>query len=245
MNVYFSEEVGIGSSDSKSIDYCEEFIIVDMPWKPIIQKKRLWGKFLKKCDKRIRDVWNVGFLDYNIGLYHKKILRDCSKKEAIEEGLYQLRNSKYIKDILNGKKFDDVMIATEDWYQFVDDDSGKLVSLNPKFSVNVSTYKYMPKSSNPIDIPSNMYLAGYYVASTMGGVSMEASSETGLSAGKAILIKYNKKSMLPIKHTNRYLNDVDIPFAKTDEFLYNHDIPPISGSLLLLILISLIMLFIQ
>lgn len=86
----------------------------------------------------------------------------------------------------------------------------------------------MPNTQNN-DIPKNMFLAGYYVNSTMGGVSMEASCETGVNAGKKIIDKYNIKynGLLPIKHTNEILLEHTQPFIYFDKILYKLNLPPI------------------
>jgi hypothetical protein len=223
INLYFSEEIGLGDKE------CVEFVILDVPWQPIVQKKRRWKEgALGQCNEAIADIWNVGFIDNIIGSKIKKKLRDCSKAEAIEEGLYQLKNSEYIKTLLNGKSLDDVIIGIEDWYQFVDDkDTGKLISTNPKFSVNVGTRTLMPLNSNPDDIPSNMYLAGYYVTSTMGGVSMEASCETGLQAGKDLLDKYKIDNGDVIYHDEQYITIATAPLVALDKALYAANLPPL------------------
>jgi hypothetical protein len=200
-----------------------------MPWQPIVQKKRRWKEgALGQCNPAIADVWNVGFIDNIIGTKIKKKLRDCSKSEAIEEGMYQIKNSEYLKILLKGKSLNDVIIGIEDWYQFVDDiDSGTLTSTNPKFSVNVGTRTLMPLTSNPDDIPSNMRLAGYYVTSTMGGVSMEASCETGLQAGKDLLDKYRIDKGHVIHHDRQYLTVATAPLVALDNVMYMAKLPPL------------------
>lgn len=236
INIYFSELF-----DNTSL--CKEMVIIDMPWQPIIQKKRGWSSEIKShCNSLIKDIWNVGFLDNNKGLYHKKILSECTLKEAIEEGLYQIKNSKYIKKLEKNinKTFDEIFISTEHWNQFINDPlTGKLISTNPKFSINTGIMKYIPKSSQPNDIPINMYLAGYYVNNTMGGVSMEASCETGLNAADKILNKYAIKNntQLPIKHNVKYLSWFTMPFNIVDSFLYKFCI---SFLQLLIFIISII-----
>jgi hypothetical protein len=220
INIYFSRELG----------NCTELIIVDMPWKPIIQKKRQWrGNYLSNCDKNIKEVWNVGFLDNNVGLLHKKFLNQCSKKEAIEEGMYQLEHSQYVQNLLKGQNFRDLLISVEDWYQFIDDKNHHLISLNPKFSTNVGMEKYMP-NNHASDLPQNMYLAGYYVKSTMGGASMEASCETGLNAGQIVLQRHQYKSSydLPIQHNNKYISKIIAPLSYLDQFLYYNKIRPLT-----------------
>jgi len=226
INIYFSKKI-------KNID-CPQQIIVDMPWKPIIQRKITWSKnVMKQCsfnNKEIKEVWNVGFLDYNKGKYNNKILQECSIEEAIKEGLMQTKENEYVKSLFKqmGVTFDDIYIGCEHWYQFKNNSNGKLISTNPKFSINVNTMKYMPNSYNK-DMPTNMNLCGYYVNSTMGGVSMEASCETGLNAGKNIIDKYNLKynDILPIKHNNNLLSIYTFPLVYIDNILFHFNLPPI------------------
>ena len=244
INIYFSEKLN-------ESDECKEIVIVDMPWKPIIQKKRTWGeKYLKYCNinnRKIKDVWNVGFLDYVPGLYNKKILSDCSIKEAITEGILQVKNSEYIKKLLHekNKKFDDIYIGYDYWNQFIENKNGKIISENPKFSINVDTMNNMPITHNN-DLPTNMLFAGYYVNSSMGGVSMEASCETGLNAGKYIIDKYKLpyNDILPIKHQNENLSSLFIPFTILDKYLYKNKLSPITHYVNSVILVIFYFIFI-
>jgi hypothetical protein len=85
----------------------------------------------------------------------------------------------------------------------------------------------MPLTSNPDDIPSNMRLAGYYVTSTMGGVSMEASCETGLQAGKDLLDKYRIDKGHVIHHDRQYLTVATAPLVALDNVMYMAKLPPL------------------
>jgi uncharacterized protein with NAD-binding domain and iron-sulfur cluster len=246
INLYFSKKI-------KNME-CKQFVILDAPWQPIVQRKLNWSKkVLDKCyihNKKIKEVWNVGFIDYNIGTFNKKILRDCSLQEAIKEGILQIKQNDYIKNLFNkeGVTFDEIFIGYEYWHQFKNNSNGKLISQNPKFSINVNTMKNMPNCYEP-DLPKNMTLSGYYVNSTMGGVSMEASCETGLNAAKHILDKYNlvTNSVLPINHTNRCLTYLTYPLILLDKLLFYLDLPSIIkyvNSFYLLLCYFIILLFI-
>ena len=226
INLYFSKKI-----KDKT---CEQSVILDSSWQPIIQRKLVWDQnVLNKCsinNKKIKEVWNVGFIDYNPGTFNGKILRECSLDEAIIEGIKQVKNNKYIQQIFNnqGITFDEVFIGYEHWYQFQNDVNGKLICVNPKFSINVNTMKNMP-NCHENDLPKNMTLSGYYVNNTMGGVSMEASCETGLTAGKYIIDKYKLQSpynnILPIQHTHKYLTYSTYPFILIDKLLFYFNLP--------------------
>ena len=230
INIYFSKEI----TDVT----CPQSIIVDMPWLPIIQRKLSWSKdVMDKCyinNQKIKEVWNVGFLDYNKGKYNNKILRDCSLEEAIKEGLMQTKENNYTKSLFTkmGVTFDDIYIGCEHWYQFKNNSNGKLTTTNPKFSINVNTMKYIPNAANK-DMPTNLNLCGYYVYNSFGGVSMEASCETGLLAGKNIINKYSLKynEILPIKHDNKklvpYFIDYTAPLVFLDSILFYFNLPSV------------------
>jgi hypothetical protein len=244
INMYFSKKI-------TNLD-CRQEIIVDMPWKPIIQRKLTWDKdLMDRCHFngiKIEEVWNVGFLDYNKGLYNNKILSDCSLEEAIIEGVKQVKENPYIRSIIAeiNEDFDTIYIGAEHWYQFKNNSNGKLISTNPKFSINVGTMKNMPEAHND-DMPTNMYLAGYYVNSSVGGVSMEASCETGLIAGKCIIDKYGLKynDILPIKHDREYLSVFTLPLILLDKVLMSSGLPPITKYLnaVFIIILYILLLF--
>jgi hypothetical protein len=253
--MYFSDKFPLTVNNSKL--GCNEMILVDTAWKLIIQRKYLWGdKYLSKCKinsknsmNMVNDVINVGFLDNNPGEFNKKILSECSKEEAIIEGLMQFKNNKYIKEILAERNisFEDIFIGYEDWYEFKNDENNKLISTNPKFSTNLGLQKYMPKKAK-VDGLYNMYLTGYYVTTTMGGASMEASCESGLNGGIAVLYKYNLdvlgKDEL-INHNIELINYLTIGLVYLDKLLYKIGVGSINNvipSLLLIILYLLVIL---
>lgn len=240
INIYFSKKL-TGS------DICSESTIIDMPWIPIIQKKRNWEHHIfKNCDNRIKDIWNIGVYDNVKGL-NGKILSQCSVSEAVDETLRQIKTSIYIKRWLKeiNKTWDDIFLGTEYWYEFVDNKNGTIISKNPKFSINHGIMDNMPEN-NPHDLPNNMYLAGYYVNNTMGGVSMEASCETGFVASDLILKKYNikNKQIIPIKHNVEYVSKLTVPLVYFDKLLYHYKLQSLSEYLPALVLLIGYVLFI-
>jgi hypothetical protein len=164
-------------------------------------------------------------LDYNKGVLFHKILSDCSKEEAIEEGIYQFKTNDFMKRLFReyNTEFDEVFVGYEDWFEFRNNVDNKLISTNPKFSTNVGLLKYMPKTSN---------VEGLHVNSLMGGVSMEASCETGLCAGLSIIKKYNKKVVeYPIYHTNECITPLTGGLCFMDKILYKFNISNISNTI--------------
>jgi hypothetical protein len=63
----------------------------------------------------------------------------------------------------------------------------------------------------------------------MGGVSMEASCETGLCASLAVAQKYNSRIIdYPIYHQNEYITSMTKGLCYIDKLLYQHNLPKIS-----------------
>ena len=185
VNLYFSEPLGPNKN----------YVLINQPWQPIIETKRTkaWQKYIQgDCDSRIREVWNVGVLDYIPGIKHRKMQQNMTLSEAIDETIYQVKRDKYIQNLrtLDNKTFDDVFIGYE-----VNDTwtnrNGKIYTANPKFSLNPNCVKNLI----PIDPKqySNLWFAAYYcVPAFKNGVSMEASSGIGFTCGRLILKKYKK-----------------------------------------------------
>ena len=226
INLYFSIKL-----ENKIDLKCDEFVLTDTKWKLIVQRKHLWNdSILNKCsknNKQIKDVFNIGFLDHNKGVLFNKILSKCSKQEALQEGIYQFQTNDFVKNIFRqyNTTFEEVFVGYEDWFEFRNDEKNNLISDNPKFSTNVGLLKFMPKNAHPNDLPNNMFLGGYYVNSTMGGVSMEASCETGLCAGLLVVEKYKKKIIdYPIYHTNEYMTRLTSGLCYIDKYLYKNNI---------------------
>lgn len=243
INFYFNKKIKMD---------CQHIILEKEAWLPTIQQKVYWpDEIMKKCtfeNKEVKDVWNVAFLDYVPGMKIPKILRDCTLEEAIEEGLFQVKQNKYILEVMkkNEVTFEDAFLGYDVWHQYKNSSEtfpvientstplSKISDLNPKFSPNQGTMKFIPET-HPKDLPSNMGLCGYYVQNTYGGASMEASCETGLIAADYVLKKHKVKNetILPIKHENKYLTNTFVfkPWIKLDEMLYGRNMSPITKTI--------------
>lgn len=220
-NLYFTQPMGG--------DQCTEFVLVDTKWQLIIQKKRQWSAhIMSRCDALIKDVWNIGLLDYCMG-HNGKILQDCSIQEAITEGIYQLKNSNYMKQLLGNESFDSKILGYDYYHEFVDID-GKVRSLNPKFSTNVGSHHLQPKTSHPHDLPSNMFLSAYYVENTIGGASMESACTIGLTCANDIrkLEQLNQEHVYDHAEGSSYLTPLLAPLNLLDQGLYKTGLPPIT-----------------
>jgi hypothetical protein len=135
INMYFTKTI---SSD------CLHVVLIDEPWQPIIQRKKWPNEVMQKCRKDIQEVWNVGFLDYVPDKESGKILRECSREEAIQYGIRQIIKSRYFNELmsLNKVKYEDINAGYDVWYQFINSSTnfpytnntyGNLIAdLNPK-----------------------------------------------------------------------------------------------------------------
>ena len=229
-NLYFSKKLNID---------CDTFTLLEEPWIPVIQRKVYWSDaIINKCKTTINneivpilEVWNVGVLDYYKG-NNNKIISDCNLQEAIEEGILQIKQNKYIQNIfeLNNTSFDECLIDFEAFETFKNKNN-KLFDTNPKYSVNTGTIKHTP-TTQPESFPKNMYISGYYVDNNYGGSTMESSCITGLNASQMIIDKYNLNytDILPFKHENEIIlskYNFLYPFQLFDKLLYYYNAPPI------------------
>jgi len=240
-NMYFKKKLNIN---------CDSIALKEEPWYPVIQRKPYWSsEIIKSCTfnkNQVEEVWNIAIVDFRKGKKIQKKARECSLEEAVEETLFQVKHNKVILKMMqdNQVTFEEVYLGHDIWYQYVNstetfplhhsshsNSNTKLADLSPKYSPNQGTMKYIPKT-HPDDIPENMTLGGYYVYNTYGGASMESSCETGLTAADYILQKHKipNQTILPIKHTNKYLTPVPLfkPFIKLDEILYENKLDPIT-----------------
>ena len=243
INVYFNRKINMK---------CDNFILIKETWKPVIQRKTHWpDEIIQKCknnNTHVKEIWNISIIDFIKGNKYNKILRECTIEEATDEALCQIKNNKYIINVMkkNNTTFDDIYIGYDVWHQNknssetfpINNNSNitmssmtdlKISDLNPKFSPNEGTMHLTPET-HPPDIPENMSLAAYYCKNSYGGANMEASCETGLNASKYILDKYKIKnnSILPIEHTNSTLLKSPWLFVKLDELLYYNKMDPIT-----------------
>jgi uncharacterized protein with NAD-binding domain and iron-sulfur cluster len=223
LQLYYS--LNLNLSKPLKPDAVNQFVLMDTPWYLVVDKKRAWkGKTLANCKPNVKESWNIAAVDGIKGSLYDKVLSDCSKQEAQEEILYQLQQSEYLKK----EKME--IIDIEDWPQFENDINGKLTVTNPKFSVNVGNLKFMPATSHPDDIPKNMHLAAYYVNTTMGGVSMESSCETGLQAGQHLLdSKHMSHKRSVLEHNDNILSYFTLPLILLDYVLYHFNIAPLTA----------------
>jgi len=192
LNFYFSEEL---TNEKDHI-----ISLLDQSWNPFIRvyKNKKWISLLntKKVkninNKKIKEVWNVAVFDYVKGEKYNKFLRNCNLQEAFEETLYQVKTSKYIKNLrtITGKNFNKVYLGCEA-YHYWKNKNGKIYTTHPKFSYRPDTNKYLI-DIQPTDMPNNLFLSAYY-SKGIQSVSMEESSSAGVRCADKILGEYNKK----------------------------------------------------
>ena len=195
MNLYFSEELNSAESVETGPIQIHSYILMSMPWMPIIEVKltNKWKSVIKHdCSKKIKEVWNVGSMDLVKGLLIKKLLKNCSVKEASIETIHQVSTDPLIRTLRtkSGKTFNDVLIGYE-VHPYWTDINGKMYTKNPKFSLNASYEKYLI-DIRPDDIPKNMYFSAYYCKqNSNNGVSMERSCKTGYDVSQILKMATN------------------------------------------------------
>lgn len=195
VNFYFSEKFGeMPNFNWKTSKRTHIYIIIDKPWQPIIEVKtpiQGWNDMIKNDCKSIGEIWNVGVLDYIKGDGINKFLRDCNYEEAIQETVHQVRTNSIISKLrsISGKSFDEIFLGCE-VFPYWKESSKKIVSTDPKFSLNATCEKFLIDSF-PKDIP--LAFSAYYCKSEHKGVSMERSAEIGTKVGISLIEKYQQE----------------------------------------------------
>lgn len=191
LNFYFSESLGPNNN----------YILMNQPWFPIIETKRLsgWLSDIRQfCKPQIKEVWNVGVSDY-LPSKNGKILHQCTLDQAITEAVEQVASDPFIKKLKTpfGKTFSQVFLGAEAhsfWLK-----KGKLQSKYPKFCPNVKTMDaLLDYTYSDFD---HFYFCGYYCAPTGEyGMAMETSAYTGVMAAQKLLQNYDLE--LPLVYKN-------------------------------------------
>lgn len=191
LNFYFSESLGPENN----------YILMNQPWFPIIETKRLsgWlGDIRQFCKPQIKEVWNVGVSDY-LPSNKGKILYQCTLDQAITEAVEQVASDAFIKKLKtpSGKTFSQVFLRAEAhsfWLK-----KGKLQSKYPKFCPNIKTMDALLDYTYP-DF-DHFYFCGYYCTPTGEyGMAMETSAYTGVMAAQKLLQNYDLE--LPLVYKN-------------------------------------------
>lgn len=194
-------------------------------WMPIILKRFINTDYVEtKCNKNIKEVWNIGVADYLIGNYIKKYTSECSFEEIVEEIKMNLINSPHFNKLgINQDTWDDIFYT----YEF-DDRYYKKLPSTEKYSINKGIEENLLNNNEP-ELGNNVYFSAYYVKNTTGGASMETSCEIGLTTADLILKKYNiDNPRKPFYKTNNYLYLILLPFVLLDCILYKLKLPPIT-----------------
>jgi NAD(P)-binding Rossmann-like domain len=182
LNFYFSEPLGPDNN----------YILMNQPWFPIIETKRLSGwidDIRQFCKPQIKEVWNVGVSDY-LPSKNGKILYQCTLDQAIAETVEQVATDAFIKKLKTptGKTFAQVFLRAEAhsfWLK-----KGKLQSKYPKFCPNVKTMDELLDYTYPEF--DNFYFCGYYCMPTgQYGMAMETSAYTGVMTAQKLLQNYD------------------------------------------------------
>lgn len=220
---------------------CHIYTFLD-GWMPIILKRFIETDYTKNnCHKNIKEVWNIGLVDYIPGKYIKKFTSQCTKEELIYEIKMNLINSPHFKKFFKFEEqtWDDIFFG----YEF-DDRYYKNSPTTYKFSINKTVEKNL-LNNQELELGNHVYFSNYLVKNSVGGASMETSCEIGLTTANLICKKYNiYNSRKPIYKTKIYLKKIFYPLVKFDSFLYAYNLPPITkyiNPIILLVLYFLLL----
>lgn len=219
---------------------CHIFTYTD-GWMPIILSRFIDTDYVKKnCDKNIKEVWNIGLADYLVGNYVKKFTSQCSFEELVYEIKMNIINSPHFKEYFDFENYswDDYFYD----YEF-DDRYYKKLPNTEKFSINKNIEQNLLKNHEP-ELGNNIYFSAYYVQNSVGGASMETSSEIGLTTANEICKKYDyKNKRKPMLKDNISIYTFFLPFVILDNILYKLKLNPITDYVNPTILIILYIVF--
>lgn len=222
---------------------CHIFTFQD-GWMPIIIKRFIETDYVENnCNKNIKEVWNIGVVDYVFGNYVKKYSSKCSYDEIV----YEIK-----MNLINSSHFNNIGITKNSWndlfydYEF-DDRYQKKLPASEKFSINKGIEENLLNNYEP-ELGKNIYFSAYYVKNSAGGASMETSCEVGLTTADLICKKYNYDNPRePKLKTNYYIFAILLPFVLLDFILYKLQLRPITDFIypLLLLLIYVVVILIS
>ena len=156
-------------------------------WMPIILKRFINTDYVEKnCDKNIKEVWNIGVVDYIPGIYIKKFTSQCTEQEIIYEIKMNLINSPHFKKYFKFEEntWDDIFYG----YEF-DNRYYKNSPTTYKFSINKNIENNL-LDNQELELGNHVYFSNYLVKNSVGGASMETSTEIGLETANLICKKY-------------------------------------------------------
>ena len=213
-------------------------------WVPIIIKRFATTDYVdENCNKDIKEVWNIGLADKLKGIYVNKYTSQSTFKEMIYEIKMNLINSDHFKNY-----FDFDNYTWEDYFYGyeIDDRYYEELPSTTKFSINKGIEENL-LNNYETEIGNNIYFSAYYVKNSVGGASMETSTEIGLTTADIICEKYNiKNHRKPILKNQNYITGLTLPFVLLDKLLYKYNLNPITDYInpLLLLFIYFLIIFI-
>lgn len=166
-------------------------------------------------------------MPYNQGKLYKKSALELSRQELIFEILYQLFDSKHLKNIVlennPGMSFDMSIIANAEVYdEWKTNEVTKLLeSVNKKWVNNIFNEKDRPDQKTNI---KNLYIGGAHTKTTINIWSMESAIESGKIVANHILEKYKLPSTYLHSHNSNLIIKI-LQFL--DDLLYKLGLPSI------------------
>jgi uncharacterized protein with NAD-binding domain and iron-sulfur cluster len=159
-------------------------------------------KYLKNVSMgEFKSLWSgTCIIPYQKGKLYNKTILESSKKELIEEIIYQIIRSKSLQNMIhkhNGFNLERSDIEySEIWYEW--DFNGEEIKQNPKkWGNNIYNQKFRPSQNTDY---SNLFLGGAHTKTSIDIWSMEGAVESGKRAADLLSKKYKNGSVYLYTH---------------------------------------------
>lgn len=233
-NNQISYRIGFNKKINFKKNY-NSFVLVDSPYNITFYPQDLMWKNNVKLgmDGKILSLWSgTLILPYNKGSLYGKSASMLSKKELLDEIIYQHFNSEELKDvIINKNDFNkDNIIYTElfeDWVY----NNDKMTSINKKWVNTNMNQQYRPSEKTNYN---NLFITGSHCNTSVDIWSMEGAVESGNKCSKYILEKFKMKDDIDL-----YIHDDNMMvklLQKLDNILYKVNGPHIIDIIIIIIL---------
>jgi hypothetical protein len=239
-NNTISNQISFRIGLNKTINFSKKniaFVMADsefnITWYP---QEHSWDTNIS--NNKVKSLWSGTIIQsYNIGnLYNKKAIH-LTKKQLLNEIIYQIiRSQSFQKLIFDNNNFNiskKNIIYSEIWFEW-EYTNDNLIQKNKKWVNNTYNEQYRPTQLTKY---KNLYLSGAHTKTSINIWSMEGAIESGKLAANCVLKKYNKQSCYLFEHTSpHYIK----PFQNIDDLLYMLKLPNLIDTL---IYIGIVILF--
>jgi hypothetical protein len=233
--LYFTKSISLGTNEDRGEN--NTFFLVDTPWDLIILQYDKIYRDVELCNMNsVKGGWSCAVCTaYVPGIVFGKPFNECTYPEIIEEIWMQMYTCKKLQEEIfkcNGFYLEDNLVVkwSPMWptYKF-DEDIGKIVTSEPKFTNNIGSYELRPSYLTCID---NMFISTAYIKETIDIFSTEAAAIAGKYVANAIA-----GTQPPVLRDRPIIFS---PFRKIDSIMKHHGFPNIGPSLIIIMIIVVI-----